>query len=198
VEFANGMLDVAASAVQDEERDRSAEFVPYASTRFHLVLASQHANRYRPASLEAFATKGSGKINVLRGAHWSMETQRQLERLRAAGRLEEVVDFESAFKKIAAGRADATLAPDMVSARLRKVYQLEQRTVVIPVPESPALAVGAYLALRMPSAERTALALALRAMSEDGSVLAIYRHYVDEETARAIATQPARRKPGLR
>jgi polar amino acid transport system substrate-binding protein len=187
VEFSGGMLDVAASAAQNDERDRSGEFISYASTRFHLVLASEHAKRYLPASLDAFASHGSGKINVVRGAYSAPKTQHQLQRLQKAGRLEEVADFDVAFRKISAGRAGATLAPDMVTARLRKVYQLEQRTVVLPIPESPPLAVGAYLSHRMPQQQRAALAQAIRAMTSDGTVLAIYRRYVDEDTARAIA-----------
>lgn len=190
VEFSSGMLDVAASAAQNEERDRGGEFIPYASTRFHLVLANEHAKRYLPASLESFASHGSGKINVVRGAYSAPQTRHQLERLQAAGRLEEVADFEVAFRKMAVGRAGATLAPDMVTARLRKAYQLQQRSVVLPVPESPPLAVGAYLSHRMAQEQRAALAQTIRDMTHDGTVLAIYRRYVDEDTARAIAGKP--------
>lgn len=192
LEFAAGKLDLAASAARSDERDRSGQFVPYASTRFHLVLTAAAAGRHLPLSLEDFASHGSGRINVVRGAFNGAEVSRQLDRLKEAGRLEEVADFDVAFKKIAAGRADATLAPDMVIARMRPLYGLESSTVVRAVPESPSMAVGAYLSLRLPAGQRAALAQSLRAMAADGSVLHIYRRYVDAETARAIAGLPGR------
>lgn len=193
LQFTAGQLDVAGSAARSDERDRSGEFVPYAMTRFHLVLTRSAAGQPPPLSLEQFASHGNARINVVRGAFNGPEVTRQLDRLKEAGRLEDVADFDVAFKKIAAGRADATLAPDMVIARLRALYRLETTTLVQLVPESQPMPVGAYLSLRLPAARRDALRQALRAMAADGTVLRIYRAYVDADTARAIARSATHR-----
>lgn len=192
VEFESGLLDVAASAARSDERDRHGIFVPYAMSRFDLVLASRPARRM--LSLADFVERGTGTLNIVRGAFYAPEVLRQLERLRKLHRLEEVTDFEMAFRKIAAGRAAGTLAPEMVSARLRNEFGIVASSEIVAVPESPAMQVGAYLSRnKLSVAEQNALGNALRAMVRDGTVLAIYRRYVGDATARALAGTSRRR-----
>lgn len=189
VEFDAGQLDVAASAARSDERDRTGIFIPYAMSRFHLVLAARPARPIR--SLADFVQYGSGTLNIVRGAFYAPDVLHQLERLRRVHRLEEVNDFEMAFRKMAAGRAAGTLAPDMVSARLRQEFGITATSTIVAVPESPTMQVGAYLSRKtLSAAEQEALGKALRAMVQDGSILAIYRRYVGDITARAIAAPP--------
>ncbi len=188
VEFGGGHIDVAASAARSDERDRDGIFIPYAMSRFELVLATPGAGPARAIrSLADFITSGTGTLNIVRGAFYTPDVHRQLEKLRNLRRLEEVTDFEMAFRKIAAGRAAGTLAPEMVSARLRQEFNITATSVVIAVPESPPLQVGAYLSRTTLSAmEQDALGKALRAMAQDGAIYAIYRRYVGNDAARAL------------
>ncbi|WP_460885461.1 substrate-binding periplasmic protein [Pseudoduganella ginsengisoli] len=192
VEFDQGHVDVAASAARSDERDRSGVFIPYAMSRFDLVLASRPARRFH--SLADFVTHGTGTLNIVRGAFYTPDVLRQLERLRSLARLEEVTDFEMAFRKMAAGRAAGTLAPEMVSARLLDQFSLAATSHVIAIPESPPMEVGAYLSRNSLSvAEQDALANALRAMAQDGAILAIYRKYLGDAAARALLSGGRRR-----
>ena len=185
VQFDAGALDIAASAARSAERDRTGVFIPYASSRFDLVAAGPA----QFASLAEYIEKSKGTVNAVRGAYYSPAVLAQFERLRQQGRLEEVADFETAFRKIAAGRAAATLAPDMISARLLAGNRLASQVSVSSIAESPPMPVGAYVSLRTVSpATRTALEQAFRAMAADGTLLAIYQSYVGEAVARAITT----------
>lgn len=185
VQFDAGTLDIAASAARSGERDRTGVFIPYAQSRFDLVVRGPAAY----ASLAEYVDQSSGNLNAVRGAFYAPGVLREFERLRAQGRLEEVADFETAFKKMAAQRADATLAPEMISARLLAENRLAAGTTVSSIAQSPAMPVGAYVSLRTVSpATRRQLDKAIKAMSGDGTIQSIYQRYVGEATAREITT----------
>jgi polar amino acid transport system substrate-binding protein len=139
------------------------------------------------ASLREYVDQSKGNLNAIRGAFYAPAVTKEFERLRAQGRLEEVADFETAFKKMAAGRADATLAPDMISARLLRENGIVAQTSAHSIDESPPMPVGAYISLRTVSpATRKRFDAALKSMAKDGTVTAIYRRYVGEALAREI------------
>jgi polar amino acid transport system substrate-binding protein len=190
-EYASGRINLTVSAARTAERDRIAHFVPYVTTRFDLVLSRRVPGGY--TSLAQFVERGDARLNLVRGAYYTPEVEAQVARLRRQGRLEEVSDFEVAFRKIASQRAEATLAPMMIYARyLRSAGLLEQATVT-PVAESPPLLVGAYFSQKeMPVAARKAFADALLGMVADGTVARIYGKYVGKANGRALVPERGR------
>ena len=190
-EYGSGRINLTGSAARTDERDRLAVFVPYATTRFDLVLSRRVPGRYQ--SLAEFVDHGTARLNLVRGAYYTPEVEAQVARLRQQGRVEEVSDFELAFRKIASERAEATLAPLMIYARhLRSAGLLEQATVT-PVPESAPMLVGAYFSRSgMPPAARKAFAAVLLGMVADGTVGRIYGKYVGETNGQALVPDQGR------
>jgi len=188
VQFDQGVIDVAASAARSEERDRDGEFVAYASTRFELVVGAAFAHGQTFRSLREFVDRTQGRMNIVRGAFYQPAVRTQLERLRQAGRLEEVVDFDSAFKKMSARRADATLAPEMIWARQFAEHGLARHARTFVISEAAPMEVGAYLSRRsLPATARAAFAQAIRSMEADGTILRIYQRYLSLDKARTVA-----------
>lgn len=190
-EYGAGRINLTVSAARTAERDRIAHFVPYVTTRFDLVLSRSVSGGY--TSLAQFVEQGNARLNLVRGAYYSPEVEAQVARLRQLGRVEEVSDFDVAFRKIASGRAEATLAPMMIYARYLRTAGLLERATVTPVAESPPMLVGAYFSLRgLPPEARKALADGLLSMVADGTVARIYGKYVGEANGRALVPEHGR------
>jgi polar amino acid transport system substrate-binding protein len=190
-EYASGRINLTVSAARTAERDRIAHFVPYVTTRFDLVLARRVPGGY--TSLAQFVERGNGRLNLVRGAYYTPEVATQVVRLRQLGRLEEVSDFDVAFRKMASQRAEATLAPMMIYARYLRTAGLLEQASVLPVSESPPLLVGAYFSHNeMPAAARQAFAKALLGMVADGTVARIYGNYVGAANGRALVPEHGR------
>lgn len=190
-EYGAGHINVTVSAARTEERDRIAHFVPYVTTRFDLVLSRRVSGNYK--SLAEFVDRGQARLNLVRGAYYSPQVDAQVARLRQQGRVEEVSDFDAAFRKIASGRAEATLAPMMIYARYLQTAGLLERATVRPVVESPPILVGAYFSLQgLPQKARRAFADSLLGMVADGTVARIYGNYVGEANGRALVPDHGR------
>lgn len=185
VQFDAWQFDIASSAAQSVERDRTGTFVPYAMSRYDLVTGKPKSY----TRLADFIDQSGGRLNSVRGAYYPPHVVTQLERLRQAGRLDEVADFDTAFKKMAAGRAEAVLAPEMVSARLLRENRLEDVATVSVIEEAEDMPVGMYVSRQTVSpALLKRIEAAIQAMGRDGSITAIYARYVGEATARRITT----------
>jgi len=191
VEYGSGRINLTVSAARTAERDRIAHFVPYVTTRFDLVLSRRVAGSYK--SLEELVDRSEARLNLVRGAYYTREVEAQVARLRRQGRVEEVSDFDAAFRKIASGRADATLAPMMIYARYQQTAGLLRETTVMPVTESPPFLVGTYFSQHGLAPEaRKAFAEVLLGMVADGTVARIYGKYVGEENGRALVPEHGR------
>jgi len=190
-EFGSGRINLTGSSGRTAERDRIAHFVPYVTTRFDLVLSRRVPERYR--SLADFAEHGTARLNLVRGINYTPEVDAQVERLRAQGRLETVSDFDVAFRKIASGRAEATLAPMMIyTVHLRSAGLLHDASIM-PVAESAPRLAGAYFSRSgMPPAAQKAFARILLGMVADGTVTRIYARYVGEAEAQALVPEHGR------
>jgi polar amino acid transport system substrate-binding protein len=190
-EYGSGHINVTGSAARSAERDRLARFVPYATTRFDLVLSRRVPGHFK--SLREFVDGSTARLNLVRGAYYAPAVEAQLERLRRQGRVEEVSDFELAFRKIASQRAEATLAPLMIYQRhLQGAGLLEQATVA-PVTESAPMLVGAYFSRSgVPPAAHKVFARALLGMVSDGTVTRIYEKYVGEANSRSVVPEQGR------
>ena len=187
-EYASGRINLTGSSARTPERDRLAQFVPYVTTRFDLVLARRVPGQFR--SLAEFVERSEARLNLVRGIYYTPEVEAQVARLRAQNRVELVNDFDIAFRKIALERAEATLAPVTIYKRYLHSAGLQERVTVMPVAESGPLLVGAYFSRSsMPPAARKAFADALLAMVADGTVARIYGKYVGEAHGRALVPE---------
>jgi polar amino acid transport system substrate-binding protein len=113
--MAANRLDMTVSGVPTPERLLFGEFVPYLSTRNHLIVRRELASRI--ASLQAFEADASLRVAVVKSFRHGVTLDRWLERLRAAGRVDEYPDAEVVARVFAAGRADAFLAQPITLVR---------------------------------------------------------------------------------
>ncbi|MFC0167444.1 substrate-binding periplasmic protein [Pseudoduganella danionis] len=183
-QFASGQLELTGASLRTAERDRHGVWLPYAYTQFELLLEKEYAGKFR--SLADFIEHSHARLNVARGITFSAATQRQLDRLQHQGRLEYVNDYAAVFRKIAAGRAEGTLAPPTIHLRHQRQLGILGRMVAMPVSESPRAMVGMYVSKRVAAPVRKQYAEQLRAMISDGSVQRIYAHYLGEDISRQI------------
>ncbi|MBA5636878.1 transporter substrate-binding domain-containing protein [Duganella sp. LX20W] len=184
-EFSANRVDLVMSSLADSTRDQAGRWMPYAYTRFELVLNRRAGGGY--ASLAEFVEQGTGRLNVTRGVYYPPAVQRQLDRLQQTGRLEYVNDFDTAFRKIQAGRADGTLAPLVIHLWHSRRLGVGEDMAHYEVAESPRSMSGAYASRANVAPElQQAFSAAFRAMVADGTVQAIYGRYVGADLARQI------------
>ncbi|WP_256078792.1 ABC transporter substrate-binding protein [Massilia sp. YIM B04103] len=181
----NDRIDMTVSSVRSSERDRTGQFVPYVYTQFELLLSTRVAGSF--TSLSDFVERSDARLNVVRGMAYSADVAALLDKLAQAGRIEYVPDFDVVFRKIAASRADGTLAPPVIYmwhlARLGIAAQVRALTV----PESPRQLAGLYLSQHNLSSEvRNAYAQTIRAMLEDGTILRIYERNIGAAATRRL------------
>jgi polar amino acid transport system substrate-binding protein len=187
VELAAGHIDMTMGSLRAPERDAYASYLPYAWLQYDLVL-TQPRGQSEPlqyASLSDFVARGSGRLNVTRGIMYDTAIETQLALLAVAGRLEVVNDFETVFGKLEMGRAEGTLATPPIYGKYLKESTLQGRAVIVPLPESTPRFTGIYLSRQTISpAVRRHYAAALKAMTAEQRVRAIYADYFDEATVR--------------
>lgn len=184
-EFSANRVDIVMSSLADTARDQAGRWMPYSYTRFELVLNRRAGGGY--ASLAEFVDRGTGRLNVTRGVYYTPAVQRQLDRLQQAGRLEYVNDYDTAFRKIQAGRADGTLAPLVIHLWHSQRLGVSDDLAHYEVPEAPRSIAGAYASRANVAPElQQAFSAAFRAMVTDGTVQAIYGRYVGADLARQI------------
>jgi polar amino acid transport system substrate-binding protein len=185
VEFDAGRVDLAMASQRNAERERSGRFIPYATTRFELLLTKRGGANY--ASLADFVAHGKGRLNLTRGVFYPPEVQHLLERLQRAGRLEYVNDYDVVFKKIIAGRADGTFAPPIIHLLHRRRLGLLDSMQAYAVSETPARLVGAFVSRASVARDaRDAYADALYEMVADGTVQKIYERELGAEAGRQV------------
>jgi polar amino acid transport system substrate-binding protein len=192
VEFELGHVDIMTGAVQSPERDKNGRFVPYAFTQFDLLLSTRVAGTF--TGLADFVQRGTGRLNLVRGIPASPAMTVQFDLLTRAGRLEQVADFDIAFKKIEARRADGTIAtPTIYLRQLALMGKAANTLTPVALPESPRQFVGLYLSsksisLQVANTYRTAL----RAMVEDGTVVRIYERFIEPPTVKRLFREGVR------
>lgn len=186
LQYEAGRVDFAMASSRNQERDHFGRFIPYTYTTFELLLEHQQDPGHY-ASLADFAEHGTGRLNVTRGIYYPPEVQAQFERLRLAGRLEYVNDYDVVFKKISAGRAEGTLAPPVISQLHMRRYGLAARMAAMPVAETPRRLIGVYAArATVPEPLYHAFAGVLHDMVADGTIQKIHARYLGAEVSRRI------------
>lgn len=187
VELEAGHIDMTLGSLRTPERDAYAAFLPYGYVQYDLILSRQHDGERHFTSLADYVEHGSGRLNIARGMHYDAAVDEQLARLSAAGRVEVVNDFETAFNKMEMGRADGTLASPPIYGKYLKASHLKDKLVAIPLPESVPHFTGIYLSRRgMPAGARERFATALKAMVAEQSIQVHYARYFDEATIKRL------------
>lgn len=185
VELEAGHIDLTMGALRLPERDAYATHIPYAYTRYDLVLTRRDGHRY--ASLADFAQRGGGRLNLTRGVKYDAAIEAQLELLAAAGRVELVNDFDTVFNKVEIGRADGTLATAPIYGKYLKAERYRNLLTVIPLPESSPRFTGIYLSRRTTTpAERANYVAAVKSMVADQTVQVLYARYFDDAVMKRL------------
>lgn len=185
VEFDAGRVDLAMASQRSAERERGGRFIPYATTRFELLLTKRSGGNY--ASLADFVEHGTARLNLTRGVFYPADLKGPFERLQRAGRLEYVNDYDVVFKKIIAGRADGTFAPPIIHLLHRRRLGMLNSMQAFPVSEAPARLVGAFVSRASVARDaRDAYADALYEMVADGTVQKIYERELGVEAGRQV------------
>ncbi|UTY57364.1 ABC transporter substrate-binding protein [Massilia sp. erpn] len=181
----NDRIDMTVSSVRSSERDRTGQFVPYVYTQFELLLSTRVAGSF--TSLSDFVERSDARLNVVRGMVYSADVAALLDKLAQAGRIEYVPDFDVVFRKIAASRADGTLAPPVIYMWHLGRLGIAAQVRTLTVPESPRQLAGLYLSQHNLSSDvRNAYAQTIRAMLEDGTILRIYERNIGAAATRRL------------
>ncbi|AKU23416.1 transporter substrate-binding domain-containing protein [Massilia sp. MB5] len=181
----NDRIDMTVSSVRSPERDRTGQFVPYVYTQFELLLSTRVAGSF--TSLSDFVERSDARLNVVRGMVYSSDVAALLDKLAQAGRIEYVPDFDVVFRKIAASRADGTLAPPVIYMWHLGRLGIAAQVRTLAVPESPRQLAGLYLSQHNLSSDvRNAYAQTIRAMLEDGTILRIYERNIGAAATRRL------------
>jgi len=185
LELRLGKIDIAATMLRAEERDTYAQFLPYGYTQNYLVSTRFSGRQY--TSLESFWAQSASRLNVVRGLMFSPGIEAKLMPARQQGRVEEVKDFETLFRKMAAGRAEAAVMSPWVYQWYARRSGLAAQLNVVAIPEYPQPRLGMYLsrASIAPDVAST-LAATLQKMLSDGTVLAIFSRYMDEAEVKQL------------
>jgi polar amino acid transport system substrate-binding protein len=181
-QFFSQQLDLTSASLRTPERDRHGVWLPYTYTQFELLLVNGSAGKFR--SLAEFVDNSSARLNVTRGLSYSAATQAQMDRLQKLGRLEYVNDYGAVFRKIAAGRAEGTLAPPSIHVMHQRQFKLTGKMTGTPFAEYPRSLIGLYASKKLPPQVLRNYAEALRSIVADGTMQKIYERYLGEEIAR--------------
>ncbi len=176
----SGQIDIGSVLTHQPERDAYARFLPYAYTQFYLVQPKKGAGRY--ASLAEFAARSHVRLTMVRGVMLGQRVEAQLASLARANRLEYVNNFETLFRKMESGRAEATVTAPVIYLRHLRLMGWEDKLVFTPIAESPPQFIGVYASTRTLAPDAIdSFAGALSEMLADRTMHAIYARYLDPE-----------------
>ncbi len=143
LELRAGRIDIAATMLRSAQRDEEATFLPYAYTVNYLISPKREGRHY--ASFEQFMLQSGAHLDVVRGLLQSPTVLANQAFLSSQGRLGAVSDFATLFRKMAAGRVDATVVSPWVYLWYARAAGIESQLDVLPLPEFPAIRLGMYM-----------------------------------------------------
>lgn len=180
----SGVAGLTLSAVLTPERQAFAEFVPYAQSRYHLMLRRDAAAQVH--SLAAFEANSALHLLAVKGYSHGPTLDAVVKRLRARGRVHEVADFPTVLRMARAGRGDALLALPVSWAEVQNSFEAGEAWTALDVAPQERTLAGLALSLRMSESDRQRLRRAMQSMLADGTVRAINRRHLGEAAARAL------------
>ncbi|MBE9609089.1 substrate-binding periplasmic protein [Chitinilyticum piscinae] len=164
-----GTGDLFAPLSQTAERDRYAELVPmYYSTPVVITLLQVPAL----TRAEELLNYPELRVNVVRGHNWGPAYASLVERLRAAGMVEEVTDMPMLLKKMAAGRAHvAIMGSHLMDGAIQTAGMrdtLAPRLRYQQVRDLDTNLAGVYLSKSLPEGDRVQLRAMLQHWLKSG------------------------------
>jgi polar amino acid transport system substrate-binding protein len=185
-QLAAGTLDMTASGIPTPEREKLAHFLIYLSTRNYLLV-----ERTLPAAartLAGFLANPEYRVAVVKSFKHGAAYDAWLDQLREQNRVDEVGDQEAVFNLLINGRVHAMLAlPTTYTPFLRQAAMAERFAVLDLAANSKPIVAGLVVSrARVPEHAVQLLEKHLLAMRRDGTLVRIYRRYLDAQVARAL------------
>jgi polar amino acid transport system substrate-binding protein len=189
LEFEQGQLDIITSAMQAPDRDRIGHFLPYAYAELDLVFIGDAP----PRTLDELRQRPELKLGTVRGVRVG-QLKEVVDAMLASRQAEYSPDFDNLAAKLAAGRLQAAIIPNVIHAKMRRDGQLPARAVTIDLPEGPPEVIGLYLSRNSLAADDVQLLQRhLDGMRREAWVQQMYARYVGEaETRRLFRSEAAR------
>ncbi|HRE17602.1 MAG TPA: transporter substrate-binding domain-containing protein [Rhodocyclaceae bacterium] len=186
VEMADGRLDMTLSAIKTPEREAMAWMIPYSTSHQSILLSTRLAIRQR--SEAGFMAERRLKFAVVRGFRHSVFHDALLDRLRAEGRVVEVVDERQLFESLKNGSADAIVSSPMLYAHYLQAEEIGRQIVVAQWNSGEDMVVSHLMLSRrsFSAAEAEKWRTLLAELQADGTMRAILGRYVDPKTAHGM------------
>lgn len=184
-QLASGKLDMSVSGIATPEREKFAQFVPYFSTRNYFLL--QHSLPSDADTPEGFLAQSAYKVAVVKSFKHGGDYDVWLDKLRAQGRVYEAADFRAVVRLLKIGRVQAILALPTSWVPVLREEGLSDKVRVLDWSPKVSVPHGLILSrARVPEPTAERLAKAIRAMRDDGTLLAIFKRHVGPELASAL------------
>lgn len=189
LEFEQGQLDIITSAMQAPDRDRVGHFLPYAYAELDLVFIGDAP----PRTLEELHQRPELKLGIVRGVRVG-HMKDAVDAMLASRQAEYSPDFDNLAAKLAAGRLQAAIIPNVIHAKMRRDGQLPAKAVTIDLPEGPPEIIGLYLnRTSIPAEDVQQLQRSLDGMRREAWVQQMYVRYVGEAEVRRLFRSEAAR-----
>ena len=189
--LSNGQLDMTVSGIETPQRRAFAIFIPYVlNNRNYLIARNALASRIK--SMQDFWNDRSLRLGIVKGFVHGETLDTWIAMLKAEGRVDEVSDLELLAKVFAAGRVDALLTQPAVWPPLLERNHLNGKVQKIDVaPRDSAVLCLVLSRRRVAEGDVERIRLAIEDMRKDGSLEAIFKHYVGADMAKLLAGRPA-------
>jgi polar amino acid transport system substrate-binding protein len=172
-----GTLAMSTSAIANPERGKYARFVPYMQNHNYVLLHEDAPARLR--SLDDFLAEPGYKIAVIKSFRHGPIYDAWLDKLRAQGRVYETPDYSSLLRLFKLGRVQAMLSLSTSWKPLAGREQSMGRFRAMDWAPRETIVSSLVLSRQLVSAETAEqFALAIRAMSEDGTLKRILERHV--------------------
>ena len=183
-DLASGRLDINVGGIQTDERERVAWFFPYLTAKYSTFLRTSIAPSVRNA--DDFMGQSTLRFGFVRNGAAGKKNGLWLDKMRAAGRLEESANYETLFEKLGKGRIDGLFASPSVSRKYIKDLHLEGQLLVQEwFPDDPGVLAGLMLSRQQFSeAEATRWGALIQEMRGDGTLKSIFERHMPAAEAR--------------
>jgi polar amino acid transport system substrate-binding protein len=183
---------MTVSGIPTPERRVYADFLPYFWTRNQLVSL---ADTPVPESPAAFTANPALRLGVVRSYRHGPGWDEWIDHLRKLGRVEEVADAQGLVNLLRGRRITAFPGLPAVTGALVERYDLREKVVLRHwFRDRPKIESGLVLSRqRLPAPTVASIRLALEALRNDGSLLAIYkRHFPEAQALDLLSPGPER------
>jgi len=185
----NGRLDLTTSVLPTPERAELGDIVVYKTSSNRLMVRARSAKTLD--SLNAFVAAQSARVVVVRSFMYSEPFDTWIAKLRAQNKLVEVVDFDTALRVFAAGRADAVIAHSTAEDYVDRAMATSGGYRVVKVEGARAFPSGILISKRTVSdQDHRLLRRILVAMVQDGTVERIIKRYQGGGGDEALRASP--------